>query len=172
MRKHLTAILLLPFSVTVLIPVVLLILSTWIGLPWILLYPVSWFSILVGGISMGVGLIVQYKTNRAFARVGKGTLAPWAPTQHFVVVGLYQYMRNPMIMGVLLVLLGEAIAFGSLLIFLWFVFFWAMNHLWFVRWEEPDLERRFGNEYRTYKTNVPRWIPRRTPWHPKKSKQE
>jgi protein-S-isoprenylcysteine O-methyltransferase Ste14 len=126
----------------------------------------------MGCIPIFVGLLVLYKTNRVFARVGSGTLAPWAPTQQFVTVGLYQYVRNPMIVGVLLVLSGEAIAFRSLLILLWFVFFWIMNHIWFVRWEEPDLERRFGDEYRTYKTNVPRWIPRRKPWRPESTQQD
>jgi protein-S-isoprenylcysteine O-methyltransferase Ste14 len=70
-----------------------------------------------------------------------------------------------MILGVLLVLKGEAVLFGSTLIFIEFLIFLVMNHLWFIRWEEPDLEQRFGKEYREYKENVPRWIPRRTPWN-------
>ena len=73
---------------------------------------------MLGSILVLLGLTVQFKTNRAFAKIGKGTLAPWAPTQHFVVVGLYQYVRNPMILGVLLTLFGEGVIFGSILIFL------------------------------------------------------
>lgn len=164
-RQHLTAILILPFTVNVIIPALLFLLSVWIGWSWLLLYPVTWITFLVGSVPIILGLFTLYKTNRAFARAGKGTLAPWAPTQRLVVVGLYQYVRNPMILGVLFVLLGEAIFLGSLFIFFWFALFWAMNHIWFIRWEEPDLEQRFGDEYRTYKVNVPRWIPRRYPWH-------
>ena len=111
-----------------------------------------------------LGLTVEYKANRVFARTGKGTLAPWAPKQRFVVVGLYQYVRNPMILGVLLTLVGEAIVFGSTLIFLWTFIFWVMNHIWFIKWEEPNLERRFGTEYRVYKKHVRRWILHLSPW--------
>ena len=74
-----------------------------------------------------------------------------------------------MILGILLVLLGEAIIFGSRLIFLWCGFFWIMNHIWFITREEPDLERRFGKEYCQYKRFVPRWFPKRTPWTSPKS---
>ena len=163
-RQHLTAILVLPFTVTILVPILLLLLSCWSGIPWLFFYPLNLFPTILGCIVIFLGYFILYKTNRAFARIGKGTLAPWAPTQHFVAVGLYQYVRNPMILGVLLVLVGEAILVGSTLIFIWFSLFWAMNHIWLIGWEEPDLEQRFGDKYREYKTHVPRWIPRRTPW--------
>jgi protein-S-isoprenylcysteine O-methyltransferase Ste14 len=154
----------LPFMVLLVGPILFLIFSIWTGLPWLLLYLVSLFSFVIGIFPLIIGLIMMYKTIRAFATVGKGTLSPKTPVQHFVAVGLYRYMRNPMILGGLLVLLGEAIIFGSTLIFLWFVLFGVLNHIWFIKREEPDLERRFGDEYRQYKRNVPRWFPRRTPW--------
>lgn len=166
-RHHFFAILFLPFTVTIIVPIILLLLSIWSRISWLFIYPFNLLTLILGVIPIVVGLITQYKTNRTFAQIGKGTLAPWAPTQHFVAVGLYRYVRNPMILGVLLTLLGEAILFGATLIFLWFIIFWIMNHIWFVRREEPDLERRFGNKYREYKQNVPRWIPRRNPWLPK-----
>ena len=171
-RQHLFAILFLPFTVTVLLPLMLLLVSVWTGMLWMFIYPFSFFTLIIGCIFIIVGFTVQYKTNLDFARMGKGTLAPWTPTQHLVTVGLYQYVRNPMILGVLLVLLGEAVLFGATLILFWFGIFWIMNHIWFIRWEEPDLERRFGNEYREYKANVPRWIPRRKPWLPSSPKRE
>jgi protein-S-isoprenylcysteine O-methyltransferase Ste14 len=99
-----------------------------------------------------------------FARVGGGTLAPWDPTRHLVVAGPYRYVRNPMISGVALMLLGEAAFWGSRDVGLWAAGFLAINHLYFVLSEEPGLERRFGQEYRTYKAEVPRWIPRLRPW--------
>ena len=101
-----------------------------------------------------------------FANIGKGTLAPWAPAQHLVVVGIYRYMRNPMITGVLLSLLGEAIILSNYAVFLWFLFFFIGNHIYFIKSEEPDLLKRFGPEYVEYFENVPRWLPRSTPWTP------
>lgn len=97
-----------------------------------------------------------------FARVGRGTLAPWDPTRHLVAAGPYRYVRNPMISGVALMLMGEAAFWGSRAVGLWAASFLAINHLYFVLSEEPGLERRF--EYRTYKAEVPRWIPRLRPW--------
>jgi protein-S-isoprenylcysteine O-methyltransferase Ste14 len=99
-----------------------------------------------------------------FARVGRGTLAPWDPTRHLVATGPYRYVRNPMISGVALMLLGEAAFWGSTAVGLWAASFLVTNHLYFVLSEEPGLERRFGQEYRTYKAEVPRWIPRLRPW--------
>jgi protein-S-isoprenylcysteine O-methyltransferase Ste14 len=69
-----------------------------------------------------------------------------------------------MISGVALMLLGEAAFWGSTALGLWAASFLVINHLYFVLSEEPGLERRFGQEYRTYKAEVPRWIPRLRPW--------
>jgi protein-S-isoprenylcysteine O-methyltransferase Ste14 len=99
-----------------------------------------------------------------FARVGRGTLAPWDPTQRLVAVGPYRYVRNPMISGVVAMLFGEALIFGSWVIAAWAGAFLLINHTYFLLAEEPGLERRFGESYRIFKANVPRWIPRRTPW--------
>jgi protein-S-isoprenylcysteine O-methyltransferase Ste14 len=69
-----------------------------------------------------------------------------------------------MISGVALMLLGEAAGTGSRAVGLWAASFLVVNHLYFVLSEEPGLERRFGQEYRAYQANVPRWIPRLLPW--------
>jgi protein-S-isoprenylcysteine O-methyltransferase Ste14 len=69
-----------------------------------------------------------------------------------------------MISGVLMTLLGESVVFGSIGIFIWFLLFFIVNHIYFIYSEEPGLERRFGQEYLVYKKNVPRWIPRLKPW--------
>jgi hypothetical protein len=80
--------------------------------------------------------------------------------------GLYRRVRNPMITAVLAVLLGEAALFGSPALLTWAALVLGINWMYFVLHEEPGLERRFGDEYRAYRRNVPRWIPRRTPWTP------
>ena len=99
-----------------------------------------------------------------FARVGQGTLAPWDPTRRLVAVGPYRHVRNPMISGVAGMLLGEALAFGSWVVAGWALAFVLVNHIYFVVSEEPGLARRFGESYATYRANVPRWLPRWTPW--------
>lgn len=101
-----------------------------------------------------------------FIKIGKGTLAPWSPTRKLVIRGMYGHVRNPMIIGVLIVLIGESIAILSLNIFIWTVIFFIINNLYFVIYEEPNLEKRFGDEYQEYKKNVPRWIPRLKPFEP------
>lgn len=72
-----------------------------------------------------------------------------------------------MISGVLAVLLGEAALLGSLPIFAWALLFFSINHLYIPRFEEPGLERRFGDDYRRYKQHVPRWLPRLRAWQPR-----
>jgi protein-S-isoprenylcysteine O-methyltransferase Ste14 len=99
-----------------------------------------------------------------FGRVGQGTLAPWDPTHRLVVVGPYRYVRNPMISGVLTMLIGEAFFLGSRVIAIWAATFVAINQVYFMLLEEPGLERRFGTAYREHKEAVPRWLPRATPW--------
>ena len=120
-------------------------------------------------VAMGIALIAAgfalwLWTVRLLAVIGKGTLAPWDATRHLVVEGPYAHVRNPMITAVLLVLLGEASLFGSVALLIWCALFFAINWAYFVLVEEPGLSRRFGEPYRAYRENVPRWIPRLTPW--------
>jgi protein-S-isoprenylcysteine O-methyltransferase Ste14 len=82
------------------------------------------------------------------------------------VEGPYRHVRNPMISAVLAVLAGEAALFGSLPLLIWCAAFFALNQIFFLFYEEPGLARRFGDEYRAYRQNVPRWLPRRAPWNP------
>jgi protein-S-isoprenylcysteine O-methyltransferase Ste14 len=120
---------------------------------------------LVAGIFIiSIGLCIMIITITKFIKIGKGTLAPWSPTRKLVIDGMYRYARNPMIIGVLIVLIGESIAVLSLNIFEWAVIFFFINNLYFVLLEEPLLEKKFGAEYKEYKKNVSRWIPRLKPF--------
>jgi len=119
---------------------------------------------LVGvGFAVG-GLILMVSTNRLFATVGQGTLAPWNPPQRLVVRGVYRHVRNPMMLGVSSILFGEALLTASLLLLCLFAFFVTIALIAMPLVEERGLVRRFGDDYVVYKRNVPRWIPRRTPW--------
>ena len=115
-----------------------------------------------------LGLIMMAITISSFIRIGKGTLAPWSPTKKLVIKGPYRYVRNPMILGVLTVLLGEALSLWSKSILVWAGEFFIINIIYFIIYEEPNLEKRFGDEYREYKKTVSRWLPRLTPYHPEK----
>jgi protein-S-isoprenylcysteine O-methyltransferase Ste14 len=133
-------------------------------LGWPIVGALNLLIMLIGLTVLLTGVVLMYACIRMFSNIGEGTLAPWAPTQKLVVVGVYRYMRNPMITGVLLGLLGEAIILSNYAVFLWSLFFFVGNHLYLLRSEEPGLLKRFGKEYAEYFENVPRWLPRRTPW--------
>jgi protein-S-isoprenylcysteine O-methyltransferase Ste14 len=99
-----------------------------------------------------------------FALQGLGTPAPIAPTQKLVVTGLYRYVRNPMYVAVVFVILGQAALFSDGRLIAYGVLVWLACHVFVVGYEEPVLARRFGTEYNDFRANVPRWIPRLTPW--------
>ena len=119
---------------------------------------------LVGVVLIGVGLALMIATNRLFVTVGQGTLAPWNPTEHLVVEGIYRHVRNPMITGVIAILLGESLLAASRPLFFWFLIFVTINVTFIPLFEEPDLLKRFGADYDEYRRHVPRWIPRLKPW--------
>lgn len=114
----------------------------------------------VGAIFIIIGLGLLIWCVSLFAKIGRGTLAPWDPTCNLVAAGPYRFVRNPMISGVALLLIGQAVFWGSWILGFWAGLFVAINHLYFLFSEEPGLEKRFGQPYRVYKTQVPRWIPR------------
>jgi protein-S-isoprenylcysteine O-methyltransferase Ste14 len=153
--RHVAAIGLLPGVVAVLVPALLA--------PWDD-GPAAWPLVLAGCLLMiaGVGMIAW--TVALFAAVGRGTLAPWDPTERLVVRGPYRHVRNPMISGVFALLVGEAALFGSLALLTWFAVVLAVNAAYLPLVEEPGLRRRFGAGYDAYRENVPRWLPRLRPW--------
>jgi protein-S-isoprenylcysteine O-methyltransferase Ste14 len=119
--------------------------------------------------AIGVALIVigvawLIDSFARFALQGLGTPAPVAPPQKLVVTGLYRYVRNPMYVAGLAVVLGQALLFGDGRLLLFGALFWLAAHIFVVGYEEPRLERTFGAQYRTFRANVPRWIPRLTSW--------
>jgi protein-S-isoprenylcysteine O-methyltransferase Ste14 len=156
---HLRDVLILPFTVTVIVPFVLYPDPS----PYI---PDTLFMKILGVLVGIPGLALLIYTIFLFGRIGHGTLAPWRPTRHLVVTGPYRYCRNPMITGVFFVLIGEALVLHSLYILVWAALFFLLNTVYFIVREEPDLYKRFGDEYLRYKEKVPRWIPRLTPYHP------
>jgi protein-S-isoprenylcysteine O-methyltransferase Ste14 len=157
------AILILPGTVLVAVPALLLWLtrgSALGGRPAGIDDPRSWIGVLL----FGTGLAFAIWTCRLFMTVGQGTPAPWDPPRKLVVRGPYRHVRNPMITSVLLMLAGEAVFFGSWALAGWLSVFFLANAVYFPLSEEKALASRFGDQYRVYKANVPRWIPRLRPW--------
>jgi protein-S-isoprenylcysteine O-methyltransferase Ste14 len=99
-----------------------------------------------------------------FALQGVGTPAPVFPTQQLVVRGFYCYVRNPMYLAVVAIVLGQALLFGSIRVLAYGLFAWLITHLFVLFYEEPTLRKSFGSQYAAYCEHVPRWIPRLTRW--------
>jgi protein-S-isoprenylcysteine O-methyltransferase Ste14 len=110
--------------------------------------------LLVGG-----ALVVE--TTARFALQGRGTPAPWAPPERFVERGSYRFVRSPMYLGVILLILGQALLLGREILYAWAVVAWVIFELSLVTWEEPQLRRRFGATYDDYRRRVKRWVPTR-----------
>ena len=122
-----------------------------------------WPIAIVAGILILSGIVVLLDAFIRFARAD-GTPAPPVPTTHLVIGGPYRYVRNPMYVAVLAIILGQALLFAS-----WATVLYAgiafLAVLLFVRfYEEPTLERTYGGEYQEYRRNVRAWIPRLRPW--------
>jgi protein-S-isoprenylcysteine O-methyltransferase Ste14 len=164
--RHVRAILLLPVVVTLVVPALVVWRSDEVSVGWglpgaLAVLPVPLASALI---VVGLGLVVW--TVSLFVREGDGTLAPWDPTSRLVVRGPYRHVRHPMIGGVACILAGEAALLDSIPLAYWLAFAVGVNALYLPLVEERGLERRFGAEYDVYRANVPRFVPRLTPWEP------
>lgn len=165
--RHLMSVLLFPVTVTLVVPALIVIPA---GVRTAHLGPALAVALVtVGCLLIAAGLALMVWTNVLFDRVGEGTLGlgnVMGEPVHLVVRGPYRHVRNPMITGVLCILLGEAAITASTALLTWFAIFFAFQAtaIWF--WEEPHLTERYGSEYVAYRRNVPRWIPRITAWTP------
>jgi protein-S-isoprenylcysteine O-methyltransferase Ste14 len=118
--------------------------------------PAAWYAVAV--IVLGTALYLWCLW--AFAIVGRGTPGPWDPPRRFVAAGPYRWVRNPMYIAALLVVIGEAWLFRSLPLLVYAGAAAIIFHLFVIGYEEPALGRRFGETYAEYRGTVPRWIPR------------
>jgi protein-S-isoprenylcysteine O-methyltransferase Ste14 len=116
----------------------------------------QWLGLLPIGI--GVGILVWCIVD--FTTVGRGTLAPVDPPKRLVVRGLYRCVRNPMYVGVITTILGEALLSRSLPLLRYAFIVFVAVHCFVLLYEERALRRKFGESYEAYCRRVPRWWPR------------
>ena len=116
---------------------------------------------LLGLLALTLGVTFYLWCAWDFASAGRGTPAPIDPPRMLVARGLYRVVRNPMYVGVLLILIGESIIFSSLAILQYTLVVWLMFHLFVVFYEEPTLRKKFGATYDEYRKSVSRWVPHR-----------
>jgi len=114
-----------------------------------------------GLVPLLVGLVMILRCFADFVRRGRGTPAPYDPPREVVVAGLYRYVRNPQYVGVVLVVVGEALLTEMVVLFGYAALFAIGYHLFVKYYEEPTLGRLFGEPYARYREAVPRWLPRR-----------
>lgn len=142
-----------PGTVTVLVPYFVLRrsspegLQTWGALQYLAIVPIV------------IGVSTYLRCLWDFAAIGRGTPAPIDAPKVLVVRGLYRYVRNPMYVGVLMILLGEGMLFQSRVLLLYALGFLIVVHLFVVLYEEPTLRRKFGEPYERYCKSVRRWWP-------------
>jgi protein-S-isoprenylcysteine O-methyltransferase Ste14 len=165
--RHLLSFLVAPVTMTAVIPALIVVWAD-VRLPGFD-SPLSIGLLIVGCLLIAGGVAMLVWTVYLFDRVGKGTLGVgevMGQPVNLVVRGPYRHVRNPMISGVVAILLGEAAAVSSGWLLLWAAVFFTMLTTSIQVWEEPHLTKRFGEDYVNYRRNVPRWIPRISAWDP------
>ena len=127
--------------------------------PWLLRpTPAHFHAIALPIIALGTCLLLWCV--RDFYVAGRGTLAPWAPPEHLVTVGLYRVSRNPMYVAVCIILVGFAVGYHAVGLWIYAAVVALAFHLRVVTYEEPRLARTFGSAWLAYRARVPRWFGR------------
>jgi len=120
----------------------------------------------VGGALIVIGTAGLVESFVRFVMKGRGTPAPIAPPETLVVTGLYRFVRNPMYVSILAILIGESLWLARVDLAIYATIVFAATAVWVGIYEEPTLRRKFDGSYQTYCANVPRFLPRLTPWEP------
>ena len=113
---------------------------------------------IAGIIAVFSGFFIMVICILRFATEGKGTLSPLDPTKKLVIKGFYKYSRNPMYVGVFLLLTGETIFWQSFILAGYAAIVFIGFNLFTILHEEPRLKRDFGTEYEQYSQKVRRWL--------------
>jgi protein-S-isoprenylcysteine O-methyltransferase Ste14 len=112
------------------------------------------------------GGVVLVQSFVRFVVEGVGTPAPVAPTDRLVVGGAYRYVRNPMYLAVLALIVGQGLLLGQPVLLAYGGVFLAVTATFVHFYEEPTLRRQFPADYDRYREAVPGWLPRIHPYAP------
>ena len=163
-KEYLKVVLILPGNVLITIPLLIFLFTRnsysyyLVGLDDFLFYAAMFF--------LALGLLLAIWSVRTFyTKGGEGTPGPWRPISNLIISGPYRYVRNPMILGVVDLLLFESALFASIPFLLWATVFFAGNIIYFKTFEEKELIKRFGTDYENYKNEVPMLFPKFTPYN-------
>lgn len=139
----------------------------WLLSRWELGTPLPYWGLArtLGVLLIVTGLVPLITAFVEFVRA-RGVPIPTAPTEHLVVDGFNRYVRNPMYVGLIGIITGEALLFGNAWVLLWAVCFWAITATFVRIYEEPTLLSTYGEQYERYRVNVRAWLPRLRPWTP------
>ena len=125
----------------------------------------AWILRVAGAVMIVAGVGSLLDSFARFTFVGLGTPAPVAPPTRLVVSGQYRYVRNPMYVALLVIVIGQSLILGSVLLLQYAALLWLIFHTFVMLYEEPKLNSQFGASYQVYRRNVRRWWPRMKPWH-------
>ena len=165
--KHLYSVLGYPIVVTMIIPILILFNAINRDTRLDIENPNAIFAIIAGVSLLVSGFILLLSTMRVLSDVGdEEEDEEWDPTKYFVIEGTYAFIRNPLTVAMLMILIGEVCLTGSHGLAIYAGIFFLGSHVYIVSFEEPMLVRKFGGKYREYADHVHRWYPRRHAWNP------
>ena len=163
-KEYLKVALILPGNVLITIPL-FIFLSTRNSYSYDLVSPHNFlFYIAMFFLTLG-WLLAIWSVRTFYIKGGDGTPGPWRPVSNLVISGPYRYVRNPMILGVVDLLLFESALFVSIPLLLWAIVFFVGNIIYFRTLEEKELIKRFGADYENYKNKVSMFFPKFTPYN-------
>jgi len=163
-KEYLKVVLILPGNVLITIPL-LIFLFTRNSYSYYLANLHS-FLFYIAMLFLALGLLLTIWSVRTFyTKGGDGTPGPWRPVSNLIISGPYRYIRNPMILGVVDLLLFESALFTSIPLLLWAIAFLVLNIIYFKIFEEKELIQRFGTDYEDYKKKVSMLFPKFTPYN-------
>lgn len=116
--------------------------------------PLIWFGLLISIIGTSVLLFCFYN----FVKSGVGSPAVFDQPKKLLSSNIYSYSRNPMYVSVIMIISGQILWYGNLLILGYGIVLGLALHMWIMFYEEPRLIKRFGKPYEDYKSKIPRWI--------------
>ena len=121
------------------------------GIPWVET---------VGIVIMWSGTALAIWCAALMFRFGKGTFFVTSAPKKIMTRNIFGIVRNPMMWALYIIVFGEILTFGHFILIVWLIAMMRIIFLIVANYEEPQLERRFGDSWKEYCEKVPAWIPR------------